>query len=435
MKIRLTAKSAILTIFFIGFIYSTQAQFLVDLIDTNSTEEKGLWAIYRKTDHLQISGYFQPQFLIAQSKGTKTYAAGDFADNSNSRFMMRRARIRFDYAHFSQDGLPQAQVVFQFDGTERGVVIRDFWGRVYENRWQLFSFTTGMFARPFGYEVNMSSGDREAPERGRMSPVLMRTERDLGAMVTFEPRRSSKLKLLKFDIGVFNGQGLTATEEFDSYKDIIARLSLKRYQLLPNLSLTGGASILEGGLVQVTPQRYTLSDNGVTKNFVLDSSTSNIGAKAPRKYRGVDAQLRLKHGWGKSELRAEYWWGTQTGYAEESNTPSTPLDKPFFIRKFDGLFLYFLQDIVNEHNQLLFRYDFYDPNRKIGGETIGNPDLRFAAGDIRYHQFGLGYIHYFNDHLKFLAWYDFVRNEKTSLEGFEEDLKDNILTLRVQYEF
>jgi hypothetical protein len=28
-----------------------------------------------------------------------------------------------------------------------------------------------------------------------------------------------------------------------------------------------------------------------------------------------------------------------------------------------------------------------------------------------------------------------VRNEKTSLEGFEEDLKDNILTLRVQYEF
>ena len=64
--------------------------------------------------------------------------------------MLRRARIRFDYAHYSKEGLPQAQVVFQFDGTERGVVIRDFWGRLYENRFQLFSFTMGMFARPFG---------------------------------------------------------------------------------------------------------------------------------------------------------------------------------------------------------------------------------------------------------------------------------------------
>ncbi len=63
--------------------------------------------------------------------------------------MLRRARIRFDYAHFREDGLPQAQVVFQFDGTERGVVIRDFWARFYENKWQLFAFTAGMFARPF----------------------------------------------------------------------------------------------------------------------------------------------------------------------------------------------------------------------------------------------------------------------------------------------
>ena len=56
------------------FISIVKAQFLVDMIDTTSTEEKGLWAIYRETDHLQISGYFQPQFQVAQSKGAKNYS-------------------------------------------------------------------------------------------------------------------------------------------------------------------------------------------------------------------------------------------------------------------------------------------------------------------------------------------------------------------------
>lgn len=189
MKIRLSFKKAFLLAAGIFFILQVQAQFLVDLIDTASSEEKGLWAIYRKSDHLQISGYFQPQFQTAQTKGAKNFSGGDFSEHSNNRIMLRRARIRFDYAHFSDQGLPQAQVVLQFDGSERGVVIRDMWGRLYENQWQLFSFTTGMFARPFGFELNLSSNERETPERGRMSQILMRTERDLGVMATFEPRK------------------------------------------------------------------------------------------------------------------------------------------------------------------------------------------------------------------------------------------------------
>ena len=64
--------------------------------------------------------------------------------------------------------------------------------------------TAGMFARPFGYEVNLSSTFREAPERGRMSQILMPSERDLGAMITYEPlRRDAKNKIIKIDAGVF----------------------------------------------------------------------------------------------------------------------------------------------------------------------------------------------------------------------------------------
>ena len=52
--------------------------------------------------------------------------------------MLRRGRIRFDYVRFNKENKPQIQFVFQFDGTERGVFIRDFWGRIWENKWQLF---------------------------------------------------------------------------------------------------------------------------------------------------------------------------------------------------------------------------------------------------------------------------------------------------------
>lgn len=414
------------------FIIPAHGQFLVDMIDTNARVDKGLWAIYKKSDHLLISGYFQPQFQATQTKGAQNYSGGNFAKNADNRFMMRRARIRFDYAHFTEDGLPRAQVVFQFDGSERGVVIRDFWGRYYENKWQLFAFTTGMFARPFGYEVNVSSGDRETPERGRMSQILMRTERDLGLMATVEPRKKTNpFRLLKFDVGVFNGQGLTAPEEYDSYKDIITRLSLKSYPLSKKLFVSGGLSLFQGGLVQNSKYIYKMSDG---KTFTVDSSAVNIGAKAPRRYRGFDGQLKLKHNWGSTQLRGEYWWGVQTASANETNTPAALLNEPYYVRNFNGAFFYFLQNIVNDKHQLILKYDFYDPNTKLAGNEIGTVANTHGA-DIRYNTFGFGYTYYINKHIKILAWYDMIRNESTSLDGYTTDLKDNVFTLRTQFKF
>jgi hypothetical protein len=110
---------------------------------------KEFWP-YKRFDHIRIGGYIQPQYQVASAEGASTYSGGDFAKFSDNRFMLRRGRIRFDYVRFNKKEKPQLQFVFQFDGTERGVFIRDFWGRYWENTWQLFYFTTGMFARPFG---------------------------------------------------------------------------------------------------------------------------------------------------------------------------------------------------------------------------------------------------------------------------------------------
>src|SRR5882757_5198951 len=217
------------------------SQFLMDMVDTSTNMGKGILSIYKKFDRVNIGGYIQPQFQVTQEKGAKGYAGGDFAPYVSNRFMIRRGRLRFEYARFTEDNKPSVQFVFQFDGTERGVFIRDFWGRYFENKWQLFSLSMGMFARPFGYEINLASSDRESPERGRMSQILMKTERDLGAMISFEPRRKDHpLYFLKIDAGFFNGQGLTAPGDFDNFKDLISRISVKPISLSKRVTFSAG---------------------------------------------------------------------------------------------------------------------------------------------------------------------------------------------------
>ena len=432
----LLRKWVVATLFFSIFHGEpVQSQFLMDMLDTTTDVGKGILALYKKFDRVKISGYMQPQFQVAQEKGIESYSGGDFASRSNNRFMIRRGRIRFDYAHFTDTGQAAVQFVFQFDGTERGVFIRDFWGRVFENRFEIFSLTAGMFARPFGYELNLSSSDRESPERGRMSQILMRTERDLGAMISFEPRkRNHPLRNIKWDAGLFNGQGLTAPNEFDSHKDFITRLSLKPYPITKKLFISLGASYLNGGLFQNTRYLYTMQTKGI-KSFAIDSSLSNIGKTAPRKYYGADAQLRLTHGWGATELRAEYWFGKQTATESSSETPSELITGPIFIREFNGAFFYLLQNIVNERHQVGIKYDWYDPNRHVKGNEIGNGSSNINAANIRYSTLSLGYNYYMNDNIKLFLWYDRVTNESTLLNNFNSDIKDDVFTCRLQFRF
>jgi hypothetical protein len=415
----------------------------MDMVDTTKELGKGVYSTYRRFDHIRIGGYIQPQYQVASAPGAKNYSGGDFAPNSDNRFMLRRGRIRFDYVAYTTQDDPKLQFVFQFDGTERGVFIRDFWGRFWENRWRLFSFSTGMFARPFGYEINLSSSDREAPERGRMSQILMRTERDLGFMVSLEPRKRSGLaKYFKFDIGLFNGQGLTGPTDFDSYKDLVGEVMFKPVPLKKNLFLGGGLTFFLGGIRQVSPEAYRLRDRGDgIFVFEADSVTSTVGAKLPRNYGGANAQLKWRHGWGATEFRAEYWAGTQTAFANTSETPGTTptvitgVFQPNYIRRFDGAFFVLLQNIVNSKHQLGVKLDWYDPNTQVKGEQIGAVGSNLNATDIKYTTLGFGYLFYWDENFKLTLWFDRVWNERTRLQGFTGDISDNVFTARIQYRF
>ena len=415
-----------------------KSQFLMDMVDTSKDIGKGMLSIYQKFDRIRISGYIQPQFQLAQHKGAKSFNGGDFADKVNNRFMLRRGRIRFDYIHFAEKTGPSVQFVFQFDGTERGVFIRDFWGRIFENKLHLFSFTVGMFARPFSYELNLSSSDRESPERGRMSQLLMKTERDLGAMLSLNSRNKNDLfKYVKFDIGLFNGQGLAAAADFDSHKDLITRLALKPISLSKKIIFSTAISYLNGGFLQNTKYVYHTRNLGGSKVYMVDSSLSNEGKIAPRKYYGADMQVKFITKPGFVECRAELIAGKQTATRLSSETPAALLTgtDSYYVRNFNGAYFYLLCNVFNSRHQLGIKYDWYDPNTSVSKDEIGKAGSNFNAADIKYSTLAIGYNYYMNPNIKLLLWYDLVRNEKTFLSDYTSDLKDDILTCRLQFRF
>ncbi len=431
-------KHALLLVLYLLLVQSMSAQFLMDMIDTSKVIGKSVLSVSQRFENIRISGYLQPQFQFAGGKGIKSFNGGDFAPNVDNRFMIRRGRLRFDYVHFSDNKKPSIQFVFQFDGSERGVFIRDFWGRLFENRFKLFALTAGMFARPFSYELNLASSDRESPERGRMSQVLMKTERDLGAMITFEPRRKDHpLRYFKIDAGLFNGPGLSAPADYDSHKDFITRIALKPLPL-SKIILSAAISYLDGGIMQSTKYLYTTQTRNNIKTFVVDSSANNIGRIAPRKYYGADIQLKIKNRIGFTEFRAEYITGKQTSFANTSETPAAlPADNltPFYIRNFNGAYFYFLQNLFSVRNQVIIKYDWYDPNTDVSGTEIGHPGSNINESNIKYSTLGFGYINYITENVKVVLWYEKITNEKTFVPGFTGDIKDDVFTCRLQFRF
>ncbi len=410
----------------------------MDMVDTTTETGRGILSVYRKFDHLRFSGYIQPQFQVAEEEGTKSFEGGDFSTKVSNRFMLRRSRVRIDYVHFDTAGSAGVQFVFQFDANERAFTVRDVWGRIFENKLKLFSFTTGMFARPFGYEVNLSSSDRESPERGRMSQLLMKSERDLGAMLSFDVRKDKHpLKYLRIDAGVFNGQGITAAGDFDNRKDFIGRIAMKPRKLNDMVTFSAGASVLYGGLENNTKYRYTTATEAGIKKQVVDSAQSNIGGVSPRRYYGADLQLRIKNKTGFTELRGELIAGKQTA---TSNNTETPVDlltgtEGFHIRDFNGAYFYLLQHIFSAKHQLLLKYDWYDPNTQVKGIEIGATGSNITATNIKYNTLGVGYIFYITPNVKTLLYYTMPENEKTQLPGFTSDVKDNVFTSRIQFRF
>ena len=431
----------ILTVLLIFSGFSGFSQRYLSDIDSSFFIKDTVRPIIKRFENLRITGYIQPQYQVAASEGAASYNGGNFSTYSKSRFMLRRARVKTDYILPSKMKYPVALFSFQIDATERGVVVRDMFLKLFDTKTNRFSMTAGLFARPFGYEVNLSSAFRETPERGHMSQILMPSERDLGVMVSHEPQdQKNKQSRFKFDLGLFNGQGLSGTTDFDSRKDLISRIFV-RPDSKKKLELSGGLSLLAGGWRNGTKYVYeTRKQGNGDPVFVVDSSAGNLGKTASRHYYGADIQVKLKHGWGETEWRSEYWFGKQPGTNSTTVNPgSLPaangIPLPTYIRQFDGAFLLFLQNIINNRHQLMVKYDWYDPNTNVKQKQIGKAGTNFSVADVKYSTVGIGYSYYLNTQTRLIFYFDMVKNEITDLTGYKANLKDNIFTCRLHFRF
>jgi len=397
---------------------------------------------------LKISGYIQAQVESTEKQGS--LKVGEKRNDSTevgdiNRFGIRRGRIKLAYDDNGYQG------VLQFDLTEKGMALKDAYISVLDPWVGYASVKGGVYDRPFGYEISYSSSRRESPERSMVFQTLFPDERDLGFMLTLQPPKTSPWNVLKLEAGLFAGNGIY--KETDNKKDFIGHLSYNK--AFGNFKVGLGASMYSGFVLQSTSKVYEMS----TDLFKLDATATNKGKFAKRDYFGIDGQLSFSSFLGLTTLRAEYLAGTQPGTSKSSSSPKSgnipgyASDNKFamsattdvykdgiFIRKFQGAYVHLTQDIADTKHSITLKYDTYDPNTKVSGLAVGGGTAAtgFAKtnqADIAYSTFGVGYLYRMNNNVRIMAYYDMVKNEKTSVTGYKEDRKDNVFTLRVQYKF
>lgn len=393
--------------------------------------------------NLKITGWIQAQYQLTDINGAKTFDGGDFLPNSSHRFTIRRGRVKFTYNQ------KLSQFVLQLNATERGVNLTEIFFKATEPWTKSLSMTVGVMNRPYGFEIQQSSADRETPERARFTQVLLPNERDMGAMITFQPVKGKKLYGLKADAGFYNGTGIAVpgttslnsagVMEFDNYMDFISRAHYKRSWKEEKIQFGMGVSHYNGGFVYQSDSVYnSISNDSIGPHWnALDKTSFYTNTKAPRIYYGADFQFSIKSSLGTTTIRGEYIRGSQSGQANDSRSPaSLPVDKKTFVRHFDGAYFYFIQRIAKSKHEVALKYDWYDPNTDIKGSEIKASNNSFTKADLKYSSLGLGYNYYLSERLKFMLYYNLVTNEtSTGIKGYSSDLKDNVLTARIQYRF
>ncbi|MFA7419413.1 MAG: hypothetical protein WCZ90_06990 [Melioribacteraceae bacterium] len=375
---------------------------------------------------IKLSGYIQTQFQSAEIDGISSFSGGNFSAGIHNRFLVRRGRLKVTYDN------DITNYVLQIDATEKGLGLKDAYVLFKEPWLKSFGLKAGVFDRPFGFEISYSSSSREAPERSRMFQTLFPGERDLGASFEYSPYIPFEdfLSYFNFKGGLFAGNGVNA--EVDNKKDFIGRLGFSVPFYEENLAIDGGVSTYIGGVKLAAGKTIYKVDNPTL------ATADTKPTYADRNYLGIDMQVYYALPiLGNFTLRGELISGKQPGGSISSSSSPTALQTgDLYLRNFSGYYINYVQNL-GDKNQLVVKYDVYDPNTDVEGDQIGAAAAaKLGNGDIKYSTLGLGLVHYWDDNIKFVFYYDSVSNETSSkLTGFNSDLRDNVFTFRIQYKF
>lgn len=378
---------------------------------------------------IRISGYLQTQFQKAESPGIRSWSGGDFDKNSGSRFMIRRGRVKIERDdEFSN-------ITFQLDGNQDGVRLMDAYLQLRHPKMDAFSLTAGLFNRPFGYATSYSSSDRAFPERARVFQTVMPRERDLGAMLTYQPKKV--LPFLTAELALVNGSGLNA-KDYDSKKDLIGNLHLQFDSLASEKLKVGfGGSIYQGS-VRSNTNTYL---EAIGSDFQMVNNAQNKHLK--RNYYGANLQVDYKNNFGNTSFKSEYIQGTQPGISASTTVSGLLASQSFnkqptgdlYLRNFNGYFFWLTQEIGNSNLTAILGYDVYDPNTNVDEKEIGRLTSYTTAGDIKFSTMGYGITYALSNRLKLTIYNEHVKNDGTQFTDFQSDVKDNVFTTRLQYKW
>jgi hypothetical protein len=197
--------------------------------------------------------------------------------------------------------------------------------------------------------------------------------------------------------------------------------------------------------------------------FTLNNDATNTGAFAKREYMGIDGQFSVETPLGITQLRGEYIIGTQPGNKKSYNSPnrsslpttsttvtdlvtgkvSTTLSgEDTYIRPISGWYGILVQDIGQTPFSVVVKYDIIDPNTSVNGNEVGVSGSNTSSTDIKYSTLGLGALWRINYFIRMQLYYEIVNNETSTalantsvLKDYSKDLKDNTLTVRLQFKF
>ena len=299
-----------------------------------------------------------------------------------------------------------------------------------------FSITGGQFYRPFGHEVLHSSSVRESGVCPRYQILFL-------ASATWASSRfllNTALSGFNLKAGVFNGSGINAGEN-DRNKDFI-RESRHTSCFRTKSPIDAGLSAYSGKVTSNSKFVYNFDDASATNRYKVDSTATNAGGSFGRTYVGGDLQLYYDLPvLGGFSLKGEYITGQQPGTSGSSaNYAPGSTVTPLYLRKFSGWYVMLLQN-VGLQNQFIAKYDIYDPNTDVEGANVGVAGSNLTQGDLKYSTIGVGWTYWWDSYLKFTVWYDIVTNESANsaaagtLSAYRNDIKDNVLTVRMQYKF
>ncbi len=285
---------------------------------------------------LKVSGYVQVQNQWGGPDASlKVGTPNADPTESFTRLGIRRGRIKFTY----ETGL--ASAVFQLDATEKGVGVKDAYLNIKDPWFGTMGIKAGVFDRPFGYEISYSSSLRESPERSTVFQTLFPDERDLGAMLTLQPSKTSPWSILKLEAGLFAGNGIK--QENDNQRDFIGHLSVTKDW--NRAGFGAGVSYYNGQALVAAENTYF-----------------------QREYLGFDARFTLDSGLGLTKLHAEYLTGEQPGMGD-----------------FNGGYVMLVHYLGRTPMALVGKYDWFAPET-TRRETIGfgmfinlNPGIRLTG--------------------------------------------------------